>query len=92
MQQSRTPEQIAADNALVDAITEVSRAYELMPPEGWTLGDFVVCVEYQGYADDTVGHEKYGMLLPGDFMPSHRIIGLLQQTQRDLESGELEDE
>jgi hypothetical protein len=92
MADERTAEQIAADNALTEAITEVSKVYDLMPGEGWTIGDYVVCVEYTGYADDTVGREKYSMLVPGDFMPSHRITGLLRQTMVDLERGKLGDQ
>jgi hypothetical protein len=80
----RTPEQIAADNALTDAITECARAYGALDEEGWTVGDFVVCLEYQGYMEDTIGRHRYGYLLPGDFMPAHRVLGLLRQTEIDL--------
>jgi hypothetical protein len=88
MADERTAEQIAADNNLVDAITQAAKAYGHLDEQGWTIGDFVICIEYQGYAEDTIGRERYGMMLPGDFMATHRVIGLLHQTRRDLEKAD----
>jgi hypothetical protein len=84
MADERTPEQIAADNNLVDAIVQAAKAYGHLDEDGWTPGDFAVCVEYQGYAEHLGGRCRYGILLPGDSTPTHRVLGLLEQTRLDL--------
>lgn len=80
MDDERTSEQVQADDNLATAIERASRAHGHLE-NGWAVGDFVICVEYTGFSDETVGRERYAYILPRDFLPTHRIVGMLDYTK-----------
>lgn len=86
MSDDRTPEQRLADEALVRAIEGVAQAYDMID-EGWALGDWLVGVEFQPFAQDLIGRERYGHITPYPTIPSHRVLGLLNRTTKDVEEG-----
>lgn len=75
----RTPEQIEADDELSAALAKACAAYGHLEP-GWAIGDWVISLEYVAYGDGLEGRERYGYVLPSDYLPTHRIKGLLYQT------------
>lgn len=83
----RTPGQIEADNELSAAIAKSCAAYGHLD-DGWAIGDYVLCVEYTAYGEGLQGRERYGYILPFDFMPTHRIKGLLHQTLEGVKSAD----
>lgn len=82
----RTPEQIAAENRFETALVELLRHFKLVP-DGFALGDWIVGVELQGFAPETANLTNYVQLIPGEGIPLHRIIGLLQVTEERLTEG-----
>lgn len=87
MADERNAEQIEADEQLQAALEKASRAYGHIE-DGWAIGDYVICMEYTGFSDETVGRERYAYILPHDFLPTHRLIGLLRYTEHLVLKGD----
>lgn len=78
---TKTPEQAAADDALSQALVDACKAYGHLE-EGWAIGDYVIAIEYTPFSDEFIGRERYGYVLPSDYLPTHRVLGLLDVTTR----------
>ena len=76
----RTPEQVAADNKLDDAIAEAARAYGVVP-EDEIVTTWMVAGAAQGQDIDQTG---YFQLYPGGTQPTHIAVGLLRMTEARL--------
>lgn len=76
----RTPAQVAADNALEDAIAAGIKAYDLVD-EGSIVTTWAVLGASQG-ADD--GEATYFQLYPSGVQPVHVTVGLMRVTERHL--------
>lgn len=88
---ARTPEQIAADDALEAAITHSLKVYRLID-EGWSLGDFIITVEMMPFTEKDAGTTKYADLIPGeDGIPWHRLLGLAEALRVRLQKAMLEE-
>lgn len=87
MADTRSPEQIVADDALVAAIEQNAKAYGMIE-EGWALGDYVVCVEFTPFSPELSGRQRYGCMTPMPTIPIHRVIGLLELTVDDVRNGD----
>lgn len=81
---ARTEEQILADNVLEEAIRKNLAAYGFLEGE-YMLGDWVVCVELVSFAEDEAGRTRYAHLIPGEGMPYHRLLGLMDVTRAELD-------
>lgn len=81
---ARTEEQIASDNALEAAITENLQAYGLLT-EGWVLADWVICLSMEGFNAEALGRTKYAHVIPGESLPYHRLLGLMDVTRMNLD-------
>jgi hypothetical protein len=84
----RTPEQIAADEALREAIDRVMKVYEMLP-EGTgpsVLTEYVVITCHQGFEDTGQGNARYNWTIQDDGMPWHRILGLVDMGKRQIET------
>jgi hypothetical protein len=76
----RTAEQIAADNALDDAVRQCAEAYFLLAD-----GEFVTTwVTVVALAGGQVDHEATVVLHPGGDQPAYAAIGLLRCGEADL--------
>ncbi|WP_280357091.1 hypothetical protein [Nocardia otitidiscaviarum] len=75
---SRTPEQIAADNALTEAIDAVWRAYDDDPDPGLLL-DYTVVATRRGIDNDGDTWTSVGAFSRDDNVPVHVQMGLLLQ-------------
>lgn len=69
----RTPEQVAADNALDEAIRRCADAYEVVA-DGEVVSSWVVAGAAQGADDD---RSAYFTLSPGGTQPGFMAYGLL---------------
>jgi hypothetical protein len=56
-----------------------------MLEEGWAVGDWIVGLEISGYTDDAKGRTRYATLLPGDAMPGHRALGMVEMIREQLD-------
>jgi hypothetical protein len=74
---SRTPEQIAADEALTAAIEQVWRAYDDDPDPGLLL-DYTVIAARRGVHDDGETWSSVGAFTRDDNVPTFVQMGLLQ--------------
>jgi hypothetical protein len=72
----RTPEQVAADNALTDAIEQVARAYA-DDGEAWVMSEYVVLTAQHRYDDEGDGLTAVGVLYRDGDVPLHRALGLV---------------
>lgn len=90
---ARTAEQLAADDALTEAIRNAMAAHNM---EFGVLTDYVVCVAAQRFDDDGDIRTLYGSLYQDDSMPHYRILGLLRmatmQAERGFEQADRDDE
>lgn len=80
----RTPEQITADEALIEAIGVCRTAYYGAPPEGIIslLTDYIVVYVNQGYAN---GEEGSGIgWLVRDGLPMYRAVGALRLAETEI--------
>lgn len=83
----RSEEQIAADEALAEAIERTLRAYDRNTEDGLLTG-FIVLTVHQGFEEDGCGNARYEWLTH-HAMPWHSVIGLHEIGGMQL-SGELE--
>lgn len=80
---ARTPEQVAADNGLTEAIEKWLRAYEFdgsADTDGSprVLTDYVVMMATQGWNRDGDAMTGYPYCLRDNAIPHHRALGLIQ--------------
>jgi hypothetical protein len=87
---ARTPAQIAADNELEAAIAKVLEVNEMLG-EGTALGDFVVLCALPYFTEEKAGTTEYAYIMPGDGMPWHQALGLMD-THRILMTKEIHDD
>ena len=80
----RTAEQVAADDALTEAVKAAMVAHGM---DAGLLTDYVVCVAAQHFDDDGDIRTLYGSLYQDDSMPHYRIIGLLRMATMQAERG-----
>lgn len=73
----RTPEQIAADTALTEAIERAIAAYWT---EGgaWVLTEYVVCVSQARWDDHGDQLTAVGVIYRDGDVPHHRALGLVE--------------
>ncbi|SBT63940.1 hypothetical protein GA0070622_0908 [Micromonospora sediminicola] len=74
---SRTPEQVAADQALTAAIEQVLLAYA-DDGQAWVLTEYVVISAQQRFDDHGHGVTAVGCFNRDDAVPVHRILGLVE--------------
>lgn len=79
----RTPAQVAADNALEDAIAAGIRAYDLAD-EGSIVTTWAVLGASQGVEE---GESSYFQLYPSGVQPLHVTVGLLRTAETHLLHG-----
>lgn len=73
---SRTPEQVSADEKLREALNEVVRVNEMV--EGnVVLTQYMVLMVHQGFERDGRGNSEYNYIMSDDGMPWHHAFGLL---------------
>lgn len=76
----RTPEQVAADDALTKAIVAVDRAYNGSASDGDVLDDYVVVAAWRRLEDDGYIYVPTNMLVRDNDVPTYRARGLLTDT------------
>lgn len=76
---TRSAEQLAADEALADAIMGVLRAYDVHD-QSMVLTDFVVAYALQGWDADGDSKTICGQLVRDGSVPDYRVLGLLETT------------
>lgn len=74
---SRTPEQIAADDALTAAIEQVLRSY-CDDGVAWLSSQYVVIVAQHRYDDEGEALTGVGVLYRDGDVPTHRAMGLVE--------------
>ena len=84
----RTPEQVAANNRLEDAIAVAVRAYDLVP-EDEIVTTWMIAGASQGQDDGRTG---YFHLYPGGIQPTHVAVGLIRMTEHHLLNGDDDDD
>lgn len=73
---SRTPEQVAADDALTLAIEGALQAYT-DDGQAWVISEYVVITAQHRFDDDGDGLTAVGVLYRDGDVPTHRALGLL---------------
>lgn len=72
--ETRTQEQIDADDALERAIQRVANAYEMKDTgEGYMLGEFLIIVTWPSLTEDGA---TYHWFVNGRSIPRHHVVGL----------------
>jgi hypothetical protein len=84
----RTPEQIAADNAIEDALALAVKAYELTE-DGDVVTTWAILGASQGLDDARTG---YFQLYPSGSQPTHITVGLLRMAEAQILHGYADDE
>lgn len=72
----RTPEQVAADNALTDAIEACLQAYG--GPGSYVLTEYIVITAQTGWDDDGEQLTAVGVCHRDGDVPLHRCLGLAE--------------
>lgn len=81
---SRTQEQIDSDIQLEAAISKNLEAYGFAEDD-WRLGDYVVCLSMINFGEDSIGRTRYAHLIPGEGVPYHVLLGLMDVTRIELD-------
>jgi hypothetical protein len=76
----RTPEEVAADNALDEAINRMAKAGELVADDE-VVTAWVVVGAAQG---PDYGRTSYFHAFPGGTLPSHTAVGLLRLAEQEI--------
>lgn len=87
----RTPDQVAADDALTEAIDTVWRIYSEDDDPGLLL-DYVVVATRRGIDDDGDTWTSVGSFTRDDSVPTHVQMGLLQHRLTRLKQSLAEDD
>lgn len=74
---ARTPEQVAADDALTAAIEQVLAAYS-DSERAWVLSEYVVITAQHRFDDDGDGITAIGCINRDSDVPLHRMLGLTE--------------
>ena len=74
---TRTPEQVAADEALTAAIEQTARAYG-DDGQAWVTSEYVVAVAQHRFDDDGDPVTTVGLLYRDGDVPTHRALGLVE--------------
>ena len=79
----RTPEQVAADDALRAAIQGVIEAYNFIGTSSPViLTEYVVITCHRGFEDNGDGNARYNWTVQDEGMPWHHIFGLVEEGKR----------
>ncbi|SBT64235.1 hypothetical protein GA0070622_1205 [Micromonospora sediminicola] len=91
---SRTPEQVAADEALTAAIEQALLAYG-PGDQAYILTEYVVVTSQQRFDEEGNGITAVGCINRDSDVPFHRILGLLEyagtRTRRRIATDDEED-
>lgn len=79
---SRTPEQVAADQALTAAIEQALQAYG--DEQAYVLTEYVVITSQQRFAEDGYGVTAVGLISRDSDVPLHRMLGLVEYASTRL--------
>lgn len=74
---SRTPEQVAADDALTAAIEQTLAAYD-DGGQAYVLTEYVVVTSQQRFDEDGDGITAVGLMSRDCDVPLHRLLGLVE--------------
>lgn len=78
---ARTPQQIAADDALTEAIKQVERAYADggEDPDRYLLTDYVIVTAANRFdAAEGASYSRVSILMRDSDVPAYKVIGLLR--------------
>lgn len=81
--QVRTPQQVAADEKLLEAITECLIAYEMIE-DGFVVGDFVVVNATNRLSSQGVIQTRHPLLFRDGDIPWYRIAGLIDMAKIEV--------
>lgn len=81
--QIRTPQQVEADDNLLDAITKCLTAYESLE-DGFVLDDFVVLTATTKLNPLGVIQTKHPMCFRGGDIPWYRVHGLVEMAKIEI--------
>lgn len=87
---ARTPEQVAADDALTQAIEQVMHAY-YDTDVAWVLSEYVVVTAQHRFDDSGDGVTAVGTLYRDGDVPLHRALGLVDYASTRLKKTIAED-
>lgn len=79
----RTDEQVAADDALTEAILRVDAAYHGEDPTR-VLGDYMVIASFIGWDDDGHSNSAYSFLFRDNDSAPHRSLGLVEYARNRM--------
>lgn len=83
---TKTAEQIAAEQRLLEAIEEAIKAYAGDAETSLVLGDYVVLATVQTLiGDENILITRYPIFLRNGDMPWYRILGLLEMAKLQIE-------
>jgi hypothetical protein len=85
----RTADQVAADEALTEAIKAAMIAYEM---DTGLITDYVVAIAAHHFDDDGESCTSYARLYRENAMPHYRILGLLRAVTMEVERSFHEDD
>jgi hypothetical protein len=88
----RTPEQIAADNDLTDAIERVRLAYADPTDPSFLMTDYMVLFAAQRFDENGEGWTMVGHVYRDSDVPAYRLLGLVDFAQIRLRRLIAEDE
>ena len=74
----RTPEQVAADDNLTEAIGTVMQAYAGAQPAAYVLTEYVVISAHHRYDDDGEPLTAVSVVYRDGDVPTHRALGLIE--------------
>lgn len=78
---TKTAEQIAAEQKLLEAIEEAIRAYAGDTGASLVLGDYAVLTTVQTLTEENMLITRYPIFLRDGDMPWYRILGLLEMAK-----------
>lgn len=87
----RTPEQVAADEALTAAITRVFDAYG-DDGHAYVMSEYLVIASHHRYADDGEPMSGVSIMFRDGDVPYHRALGLLTYARIQLGASIIEDD
>lgn len=82
----RTPEQVAADDGLTEAIRAVMLAYAGDEPTAYVLTEYVVISAHHRYDDDGEPITAVSAIYRDGDVPAHRALGLMEFARARLKA------
>lgn len=84
----RTEEQVAADEALTEALERAARAYQVLQ-DGDVMNDYVLVAATQELQGDELKN-SYILMLRNNSVPGTTAVGLLETASFDIKMGRAE--